>query len=131
MIFPIRRRKEFSNGLTKEQRVEPKVKRRRRIIFLVSLCRQNNDKVFKLAEKKKKKLIMYWSLATTNANVAMKYDLKFSLQDYKKKSIEFLKLLLNEFSNLHLVRSFDGSDLLISIVIKSIVRLCILFFVFL
>ena len=61
----------------------------------------------------------------------MKYVLEFSLQDYKQKSIDFLKLLLNEFPSLHLVRSFHNSDLLISIVIDSIVQFCILFFVFL
>ena len=56
----------------------------------------------------------------------MKYALEVSLQDYKQKSIDFLKLLLNEFPSLHLVRSFHNSDLLISIVMGSIVR----FFIF-
>ena len=62
----------------------------------------------------------------------MKCVLEFSLQDYKQKSTDFFKLLLDEFLNLHLVRSFHNSDLRTSIVIDmSIIQLCILFFVFL
>ena len=120
-------------GLTKEnsicQRVKPKIKKKgRRIKLLVSPGRQNKDEVFKLAEKR---LIMYWTQAITNVNVPMKYVLEFLLQDYKQKSTNFLKLLLDEFPNLHLVHSFHNSDILTSLVIDIIFQFCILFFVFL
>ena len=54
------------------------------------------------------------NVVTANINMLMKCVFQFSLQDYKQKSIDFLKFLLNEFPNFHLVCTFYISDLLIS-----------------